>query len=154
MQDRFVDILESDRAAHCRDRELHRHTRINRVADDPVRPQVFNRAQIQAALVRLNLSRPVPGDAGHPHLIRTLRGDVALHEIVEDRRASFAVQAAIPRQMRPDPLLGTQPPHTPLRCPNAGLRLDLVRDQPIPKPRLVAMNGEGGLDQVGIISVA
>ena len=33
-------------------------------------------------------------------------------------------------------------------------RLDLVRDKPIPKPRLVAMDGEGGVDQVGIVPVA
>jgi hypothetical protein len=94
----------------------------------------FHHRKVQERLVAL--------DVGQPQLVRPLRGEVALHEIVMDGRAGFAAQAAFLREMRPDPLLGAQPPHTPLRRRNAGLRLDLVRDEPIPESRFVAMDGE------------
>ena len=88
------------------------------------------------------------GNVGQPQLVRLRRGEVALHEVVVDGRADFAVQAAFLREMQPDPLLGAQPPHTPLRPRNAGLGLDLVRDEPIPEPALVAVDGERDVGHV------
>jgi hypothetical protein len=115
----------------------------------PVRAQVFDHAQIQLSVVGAVL-----GHVGQPQMVRPLRGEVALHEVVMDRRADFAVQAAFLREMRPVPLLGTRPPHTPLQRRNARLRLDLIPDEPIPEPGLVTMDDQSGVDQIGVIPVA
>ena len=55
---------------------------------------------------------------------------------------------------RPQPLLGTQPLHAPFRRSAASSGFDLVRDEPIPKPGIIAVQIERGVGEVGVFPVA
>ena len=56
MQRRSYSVPKCDRVAQSRDRELCGHPGVNRIADDPVGVNVFDRAQIQLAFVGTVLS--------------------------------------------------------------------------------------------------
>lgn len=58
------------------------HPGIDRVAHDPVRAHVLDRAEVQLALTCLVL-----GNVRKPELVHTIRGEVTVHEVVMDRRA-------------------------------------------------------------------
>jgi len=64
------------------DRQGRLHSTIDRVPNNPVRPHILDRAQVQLPLIGAML-----GDVGQPQLVRILRGELAVDEVVMDRRA-------------------------------------------------------------------
>lgn len=83
MQDDGAGRLASgDCSAQCGLGALGRHLFANRPAHDSPCEDVLDRAHVEPALARRRL-----GDVGKPYLIVTLRGEVAQHQIIGDRRA-------------------------------------------------------------------
>ena len=80
-------------------------------------------------------------------------GEVAEHEIVVNQRAGLPVQAPPLRVQRPKPLLGVQPPHPLLRRFQASFGFDLIRDESVPEPWVVAVQIDCGVREVSVISV-
>ncbi len=66
------------------DDEAGLHARVDRIADDPVREQVLDRAAVELALVG-----PVLGDVGKPHDVRSRRSEVPTHDIIVGRGAGL-----------------------------------------------------------------
>lgn len=75
-----------DITAHCDsvlkrlDGQAELHPRVDRVPDDPVRVPVLHGAEVDLVFTRVVL-----GDVCEPGLVRLLRGELALHEVVVDR---------------------------------------------------------------------
>ena len=93
------------------------------------------------------------GDVGQPKPVGAIGGELALHEIVADRRADQAVLAALLVHERTgDAHLRTQPPHASLRRGEASLG-QLIGDEPIPERRIVDVNIDRGVDQLRLIPV-
>jgi hypothetical protein len=70
-----------------------------------------------------------------------------------DRRAGLPFQAPPLRVQRPKPLLGVQPPHPLLRRFQASFGFDLIRDESVPEPWVVAVQIDCGVREVSVISV-
>lgn len=84
----------------CGHRQRGLHPGVDRVADDPVRPGVLDRAEMQFAFVGA-----VFGDVGQPQLVRGLCGELTVDEVIVDRWAGLPVQASLLREHRPDAFL-------------------------------------------------
>jgi hypothetical protein len=78
------------------------HPRVDGVTDDPVRPSILDRTQVELAL-----GGAVFGDVGQPQVVRALGGEVAFHEVVVHRRPNLAALA-------PPPALAERALHQPL----------------------------------------
>lgn len=78
----------------CIDGDLRVHPLGHRVADDPVRPDVLDSAQIQLALP----SR-VLGDVREPHAVRAGCGEVPTHKVVVP---GVPTLARLPRRLLPN----------------------------------------------------
>lgn len=110
-------------------RERGLHSRVDRVADDPVGVHVFDGAEVELAFIGAVL-----GDVGQPDLVGGLGAELTLHEVVMNRWPGSTVQSTLLGEDRPDPFLGAQPCDTVLagsiprpgsssamnRYPNAG----------------------------------
>ena len=91
------------------DREAGLHPGVDGVAHDPVGVHVLDRAQVELALTGL-----VFGDVGQPQLVWRLGGEVALDQVVVDRRTGLAVLAALLAERAPPAVAGADPPCGPL----------------------------------------
>jgi hypothetical protein len=80
------DTTPSDGVVHGVDGNLGLHPVTDRVAHDPVRPHVFDRARVQLALIGAMLGQI--GQIGQPQLTRTDGGEVTTHEVVVRRHRS------------------------------------------------------------------
>lgn len=83
------------------DRESGFHSRVDGVADDPVRVHVLDRAQVELALTGVML-----GDICEPQSIPLIGGEVAGDEVVVDRRPGTDVFGAAFLAERAPPLVG------------------------------------------------
>ena len=110
MQRRSRRVSKRNGVAQSSDRKVSCHAGIDRVADDPVRANVFNRAKI-----KLSFIGPMLRNIDEPQLVESVGGEVAEHEIVVDGRPGFPVQATFFRKDTPQSLFGTQPPYLPFR---------------------------------------
>lgn len=72
------------------DRDPLRHAGVDRVAHDAVGPDVLDRAQVQAGLAGVVL-----GDVGQPQLVGSLGAELALHQVIMDRRPRFLPRAVL-----------------------------------------------------------
>ena len=103
-------------------RELGGHPVAHRVADDPGRARVLDRAQVE-----LPLTGRVFGDVGEPQLVETHRGEVAFDEIVVHRRAGlrdrprFFVNAAQIRSCEHNRATRFSPAFTPWRASSSAM---------------------------------
>ena len=75
-------VPKGNGVAKSGDRKLGCHSRIDRVAHDPVRADVFDRAKIELAFVG-----PMFRNINQPQLVESVGGEVAEHEIIMDGRA-------------------------------------------------------------------
>ncbi|GIZ95769.1 hypothetical protein TTY48_03810 [Tsukamurella sp. TY48] len=71
------------------DRDAGLHPFVDRVSDDPIRIDVFDRAQIQLALAGVVLC-----DISEPQTVRGLSGELAFYQVVMDRRSGTFAAAA------------------------------------------------------------
>jgi len=85
------------------------HAFIDRVAHDPAREGVLDRAQIELAL-----GRGVLGDVGEPQSVGRLRGELSAHEVIVDGGAGLQAPAAPAGDHRGDPVLAAEAMHTVL----------------------------------------
>lgn len=69
--------------------ELRRHPIGDRVAHDPVRVDVFDRATVELAFARLSSSRPMLRDIRKPDPVRGVGAELPLHVIIEHRWPGF-----------------------------------------------------------------
>lgn len=91
-------------------RETGFHSVRDRVADDPAGEHVFDGAEVELALVG-----PVLGDVGQPEFVDVVCGEVALHEVVVDRRSgALPVLAALLPEHGPPLVVAADPPRGPL----------------------------------------
>ncbi len=128
------------------DGELGGHAVADGVADDPVRPSVFDRAEID-----LPLGRWVLGDVGEPDLVRPPGQEGAVQAVVVNGWAGLlAVAATLLAKARPPPVLGADLPDRPLSDVEPG-GSDLVDEEPIPVLRVVVMSGQDRVGQVGVV---
>lgn len=74
------------------------HPGVDRVADDSVRVQVLDCAEVELALIGAVLS-----DVGQPYLVGSLCGELAVDKVVVDRR--LPAEASLLRERRPNALL-------------------------------------------------
>lgn len=87
-------------------RETGLHPAADRVAHDPPEELVFDRAQVELALVG-----PVLGDVGQPELVDVTCGEVPLDEIVVHARAwAFPVLTALLPEHGPPLVISADPP--------------------------------------------
>jgi uncharacterized protein (DUF433 family) len=76
---------QGDRVAQCRDCQGGLHAGVHRVAGDPPREGVLDRAQVE-----LVFGGGVLGDVSQPQLIGPVRGELAVDQLEARRRASLA----------------------------------------------------------------
>jgi len=99
-----------DRHPQRRHRELRGHPFVDRVSDDPVRPDVLHGAEIDLAL-----TGRVFGNVGESEAVRAGRGELSLHEVVADGRSDqTSLAAAFADERAEDLVLRTHPPHSTL----------------------------------------
>ena len=128
----------------CRDGKRGLHPRVHRVADDPGGIDVLDRAQLE-----LPLGSGVLRDVGQPELVWRLGGEVPLHQVIVDRWSRLPVQTTFLRKHRPDAVVPAQTLHPVLSRRDALLR-KLIGDEPVPERRIVGMDVQRRVDQVGI----
>lgn len=132
-------ILQGSNGQGCR------HLLVDQVADDPLREDVLDQADVELAL----LSRML-GDVGDPQLVGVTCREVPLEEVIVDRWARAAVEATLSRMVQPDPLVGAEPPDAVLRGLQAQA-LELVGNEAIAELRVVSVGVDGGVGQVGVL---
>ena len=94
------------------------------------------------------------GDVGEPHRVGARGGEVALHEVVMDRRARrLVLAAALLRGCRPDPLLAAQPPHPPLTDLVAG-GVEFVGQEPVAELGIIGVHVDDRVGEVRVVPVA
>lgn len=142
-----------DRMIALHDRVLQRphrkrglHTWPDGVADNPVRPDVFRRAHIQATFVR-----PLLGNVGQPQPVRTGCGELALDKVITHRGTGTTGTALTFGDHRTNTCLFTQPPYTPFSDHVAQV-LHLVSEEPVPELRVLSMELTQHLNEMLIIS--
>jgi hypothetical protein len=128
--------------------QLGLHPRVDRVADDPVGVDVLDRAEVELAL-----AGAVLGDVGQPQLVRSTGGEVALDQVVVDRRAGLlALPALLLAEGAPPAVVRTDPPRRPLRHQHAGVA-GLVDQKPVTELRVVAVGVEQRVGPVGLLEL-
>src|SRR5690606_14317594 len=90
-------------------RERGFHPLIDRVPHDPIRTHILERAEIQPPFTGMVL-----GDIDEPFLVHTLRGELALHEIVSHGRTSLPIAASTRGDHGLQASDLAQPPDSPL----------------------------------------
>src|SRR5690625_388171 len=93
---------------HCK---TSLHSVADGVADDAAGEHVFDGAEVELALVG-----PVLGDVGQPQFVDVIGGEVALDEVVVDRRAgALSVLGALLSEYGPPLVVPADPPCRALR---------------------------------------
>ena len=123
------------------------HPLVDRVPDDSVRPDVFDRAAVQ-----LPLSRPVLCYVREPQLVGSFSGEVAFDEIVMHGGACLLVAAFPGRDHRADARQAAQPPHAPLTDPVAEV-VKVVCEDPVPALGIILMQPAEHLDQMRVLDI-
>lgn len=121
------------------------HPRIKRVADDSVGVGVLNGAEVKLALVGAVLGRSArarPDD----------RVELAVNQMVVDRRAVLSVQAAFLNEDRPDAFVRAQSGDLVLAGDDAACG-EFIGDDAVAEGGVVGVNGEGGIDEMCTVSV-
>jgi len=90
VNDHADGVASGSRVVERVDSELGGHPGADRVADDALRADVFDRAAVELAFVG-----PMLGDVGQPDLIGALGGEVALDQVVVHGRADLAAVATL-----------------------------------------------------------
>ena len=125
------------------------HPVIDRVADDPVRPRVLDRAHVELALVG-----PVLGDVGEPELVGAPSAELASHEVVVHGRTGPQAPATAAVQHRGDAVLAAQTLDAVLRCDDPAFGTQLVGDEAVAEDGIVGMDLTSGIDEVRVGPVA
>jgi hypothetical protein len=92
----------------------------------------------------------VLGDVGQPEQVGSLGGELPQHEVVVDRPAWLAGQAALAGVHRPDPLLGAEPVD-PVAGRRQALPGELVGHEPVAELWVVVVDVDHGVDQVRVV---
>ena len=101
-----------DRVVEGGDGDPRLHPVVDRVADDPVREDVLDRAEIQ-----LPFAGPVLGDVGEPQLVRApRRGELPAHQVVVGRGAGLLALTSrcLLAERTPPAVVRADPPRGPL----------------------------------------
>lgn len=129
------------------DGQLGGHSVADGVADDPVRVQILDRAQVDLALVG-----GVLADVGQPGLVRSLRGEHPVDEVVMHWRTGTPAQPPSFRERRPDALLRAEPGDPVLPSADAPRR-QLIGDEPVPEHGVVVVDVDGGVDEMRVVPI-
>src|SRR5690606_26760280 len=117
-----------------RNSEAGLHAGVDGVANDPVRPNVFDGADVELALIGAVL-----GDVGQPRLVGAIGGEVPAHEVVMGCRAGLGGLAVLGFTEPRPPAVGLAvPPHGAVTDVVAGLA-DLISEEPVAELGIVAM---------------
>ncbi|MGF7122735.1 hypothetical protein J2X34_003159 [Rhodococcus sp. BE178] len=117
------------------------------VADDLVGVAILDRTQVELAF-----SGAMLGNVVQPQHIRLRRSEVAGDRVVVHRRPRPAASAGFLGERGPDPLQGAQPMDAVLAGGDVVMG-QLVRDEPVPERRIVGLDIEGCVDQMGVVPV-
>jgi hypothetical protein len=131
--DRADWLAAGDRGSQRGDSELGGHPFGDRVADDPVRKHVLDRAAVE-----LPFDGRVLGDVGQPHRVGPIGGEVALYQVVVHRRPGPLARPALLRRRRPQALLAAQAPDAPL-ADGVAVGLELVSEEPVAELRVIGV---------------
>jgi len=126
---------ESDGISKRRHREMRLHPTIGRVADDPAREGVLDRAKVELALVRRVL-----GDVGEPQLVGSLRTERTANKVVVHRLPGSRPTPLPAGEDREDAVGTAEPLHTVLARCDPMLRGELVGDEPVAERRVVGVD--------------
>src|SRR5271165_934918 len=83
-------VTSGDGVVEGVDGDARLHPLVDRVADDPVGKDVFDRAE-----VKLSFLRPMLGDVGEPQLVRGLGAEHPVYQVVVDGWAGLFGRAAL-----------------------------------------------------------
>jgi hypothetical protein len=116
------------------------HPRVDGVADDAVREQVFDRTDVELALAGAVFS-----NVGQPQLIWRVGGEITADQIVMDGWADLAVLAALALAERAPPTIGrADPPCGPLGHRLPGIA-GLGDQEAVAELRVIAVGVEQGI---------
>lgn len=139
MQDAAVDVTTpGDRIVQRVDRQPGLHPVTDRVSDNPVRVDILHGAKIELAVLR-----PVFRNVAEPKLVRNVRSELPLHEIIMNWRARLpAVASALLLPERAPPaVVAADPPRGSVRHHLACVA-GFINEEPIPELRVVAVRIE------------
>ena len=127
-----------------RNDEAGLHPGVDGPAHDPIRPEVFDGAQVE-----LPLTGGMLGDVGQPQPVRPPGGEVAAHEVVVRWRARRApVATAGLAERRPPAVVPADPPHRAVTHVVAGLA-DLIGEEPVAELGVVPVSAEDRVGHMG-----
>lgn len=92
-------------------------------------------------------------DIREPQLVDAVRCELPQHEIIVNRRPCFPGEAPLFGMQRPELLLGAQPPDSPLGRGHTVVG-DLVGHEPIPELRIIPVDIESEVRQMGVVPVS
>ena len=117
----------------CLHRELCRHPRVDRVADDALAEGVLEGADVEFAFTRRVLR-----DVADPQLVGPTRVEVSLHKVVVDRWTGSTVESALLGVIGPETLVATDPPDLVFGNLQP-LALEFVGDEAVTEGRVVVV---------------
>ena len=135
MQDAAGDVTATGDGVLDRvDDDVGMHRRLDRVADDPIGPGVFDHAAVELAF-----GRPMLRQIREPEPVRRISGEQSLHEVIEHRRARLlALAASAALRSRDRANLRRQRPRGPATHPQPSPAGE-VRQLPIAERRIIDM---------------